>query len=122
MDKLVDNIVGQVLGKTDPAEAAGLSRPNYQRRARPCSTPESTPAAVPPPFPPVGSEQNATQTKNAGHVPPPFSPERSGCGRGCAACKSCCRDLEPGQTLPDLTLDTDQALRWLRLQNGGMEE
>ena len=116
MDKLVDSIVGQVLGKTAPAEAAGLNRPNYQRRARPCSTPESTPAAVPPPFPPVGSEQNATQTKNVWQVPPPFSPEKSGCGRGCAACKSCCRDLEPGQTLPD------QALRWLRLQNGGMGE
>lgn len=118
MDKLVDSIVGQVLGKAAPAEDAGLNRPNYQRQARPCSMPESTPAAVPP----VGSGQSAPQIKNAGRVPPPFPPEKTGCGRGCAACKGCCRDLEPGQALPDLTLDTDQALRWLRLQNGGMGE
>ena len=122
MDKLVDSIVGQVLEKAAPAESAELNRPNYQRRARPCSTPESTPAAVPPPFPPVGSGPNAQAAKNAGHVPPSFPPEKAGCGRGCAACKGCCRDLEPGQTLPDLTLDADQALRWLRLQNGGMGE
>lgn len=122
MDKLVDQIVGEVLSQGTTEDPAGLNRPNYQRKARPCSPAETGTATVPPPFPPAGSPQGKTVPAGAGRVPPPFPPEEKGCNQACAVCEDCCRDLEPGQTLPDLTLDPEQALRWIRLQNGGMEE
>ena len=57
MDKLVDSIVGQILGQAAADEPAKLNRPNYQRKARPCSAAEKSVAAVPPPFPTAGGRQ-----------------------------------------------------------------